>query len=163
MRVKRDVRPLELHSMTTITLIGTRLAEEGAEFVYQGEAPGCSGCPYREQCLNLESGVRYRITAVRENAQVLDCAMHDEGVRAVEVEKAPVLANVLDQQAFSGSKTTIPGQCPHTSCPSHEYCVPEGISDDMEYRIQEIIGDPPHDYCILERDLTLVKLRQPER
>lgn len=31
--------------MTTVTLIGTRLADTGREFVYQGESPDCEGCP----------------------------------------------------------------------------------------------------------------------
>jgi len=80
--------------MSTVTLIGDRLAEVDREFVYRGEAPGCEGCPYRSQCLNLTEGKRYRITDIRENAQLLDCAVHDKGVRAVEVEPANVRANV---------------------------------------------------------------------
>ncbi len=80
--------------MTTVTLVGTRLAEAGEEFVYRGEASGCEGCPYRDQCLNLTTGNRYRITNVRQSGQTLDCAMHQDGVRAVEVEPAPIQANV---------------------------------------------------------------------
>jgi len=72
--------------MSTLTLVGTRLAEPGTEFVYRGEASGCTGCPYRDQCLTLTEGHRYRITDVRENASTLDCAVHADGVRAVEVE-----------------------------------------------------------------------------
>ncbi len=53
------------------------------------------------------------------------------------------------------------GPCPHTECPSHPYCEPAGADFDEEYRIDEIIGDPPHDYCMLDRDLTLVELEAP--
>jgi Uncharacterized protein conserved in archaea len=74
--------------VATVTLIGSRLAEEGTEFVYQGDSEACDGCPYRGQCLNLVDGRRYRVTDVRENTQTLDCAVHDTGVRAVEVEPA---------------------------------------------------------------------------
>ncbi len=84
--------------MSTVTLVGTRLAEPGTEFVYQGEADGCAGCPYRSQCLNLSPETTYRITDVRENAQTLECAMHDNGVRAVEVEPVSVRANVPSQR-----------------------------------------------------------------
>lgn len=143
--------------MSTVTLIGTRLAEVGTEFVYQGEAPACEGCPYRAQCLNLSEGRKYRVTAVRDGAQRLECGVHDDGVRAVEVEPAPVLANVPSQGAFAGSKAQLAGPCPYTDCPSHVYCEPDGAAFDEEYQITEVVGDPPHDYCMLERELTLVE------
>jgi hypothetical protein len=142
--------------MPQVTLIGTRLAEEGTEFVYRGESPACEGCPYRGQCLNLEEGRRYRVTAVR-NSGTLECAVHDTGVTAVEVEPAPVRANVASTVAYSGSTASLEGPCPHTECPSHEYCEPMGADFDEQYRIREVIGEPPHDFCILDRDLTLVE------
>jgi len=148
--------------MTTVTLVGTRLAETGTEFVYRGEADGCAGCPYRDQCLNLTVGRRYRVTEVRESGQVLDCAVHDTGVKAVEVEPAAVRANVPKKGAYAGSGASLAGPCPHTDCPSHEYCEPMGADFETEYRIQEVVGDPPHDYCYLDRDLTLVELEAPE-
>ncbi|MDX1746010.1 MAG: UPF0179 family protein, partial [Halobacteriales archaeon] len=110
--------------MAGLTLIGTRLATPGQEFVYHGEAPGCEGCPYRDQCLNLSVDRRYRVTEVRENAPTLECAVHDDGVVAVEVEPAPIRANVPAGRAYAGSKARLAGPCPHTECPSHEYCEP---------------------------------------
>ncbi len=148
--------------MSHVTLIGDRLATAGTEFVYQGESDACEGCPYRQQCLNLTEGVRYEVTSVRENGQLLDCAVHDTGVRAVEVEPASMTVNVASKGAYAGSKVQLPGPCPHTECPSHEYCVPDGADFDAEYRIDEIRGDPPHDFCYLDRDLTLVELAPPE-
>ncbi|WP_207587930.1 UPF0179 family protein [Halomontanus rarus] len=148
--------------MSTVTLIGTRLAEPGTEFVYEGEADGCAGCPYRSQCLNLEEDTRYRVTSIRENAQTLECAMHDGGVRAVEVEPVSVTANVPSKGAYAGSKTGLKGPCPYVECPSHEYCEPDGVSFDEEYRIDEIFGDPPHEVCHLDRALSLVELALKE-
>jgi len=142
--------------MPTVTLIGERLAEAGTEFVYGGESEACEGCPYRKQCLNLVEGRRYRVTGTRESG-TLECAVHDAGVTAVEVEPAPVLANVDSSSAYAGSKTTLEGPCPYTECPSHEFCEPAGAGFDEERRIAEVIGDPPHDYCMLDRDLTLVE------
>ncbi|WP_049925282.1 UPF0179 family protein [Halopiger goleimassiliensis] len=145
--------------MSTVTLVGTRLAEPGTEFVYQGEADGCAGCPYRSQCLNLSTDTTYRVTEVRENAQTLECAMHDGGVRAVEVEPVTaVRANIHGKGAFAGSKTSLPGPCPYVECPSHDYCEPDGVDFDEEYRISEILGEPPHDVCHLDRSLELVEL-----
>jgi uncharacterized protein (UPF0179 family) len=143
--------------MGQLTLIGTRLAREGEEFVYRGETAACEGCPYRDQCLNLTEGRRYRVTDLRENASTLDCNVHDGGVTAIEVEPAPVKANVPSANAYSGSKSKLGGDCPHTGCPSHEYCVPLGASQDTEYRIASVEGEPPHDHCRLGRDLTLVE------
>jgi uncharacterized protein (UPF0179 family) len=148
--------------MSEVTLIGTRLAEAGREFVFRGETSACEGCPYRGQCLDLTVGTRYRITNVRENAQTLECAVHDGGVRAVEVEPTSIRANVPSRRAYAGSKAKLAGDCPHTDCPSHTYCVPDGADFDVEYRIDEVVGEPPHDYCMLDRDLTLVEFAPRE-
>ncbi|MFB6091789.1 MAG: UPF0179 family protein [Haloquadratum sp.] len=148
--------------MSQVTLIGDRLATPGTEFVYEGESEACEGCPYRQQCLNLTEGVRYEVTDVRESGQLLDCAVHDTGVRAVEVAPASITANVASQSAYAGGKVSLPGPCPHTECPSHEYCVPEGADFETEYRIDEVRGDPPHEFCYLDRELTLVELAPPE-
>jgi uncharacterized protein (UPF0179 family) len=147
--------------MATVTLVGQRLAEEGSEFVYLGESSLCEGCPYREQCLNLEPDVRYRVTGVRDSG-TLECAVHDTGVTAVEVEPAPVRANVDASGAYAGSTVSLEGPCPHTDCPSHEYCEPAGAAFGERHRISEVLGDPPHDYCALDRDLTLVEFAPPE-
>lgn len=141
-----------------LTLVGTRLAQAGTEFVYQGESSGCAGCPYRKQCLNLEVGTRYEVTDVREGGQVLDCAVHDEGVLAVEVEKTTFEANVPSKGAYAGSKVAMAGECSHIECPSHHLCEPLGADLDREYRIVEILGDPPHEHCALGRELTQVEL-----
>jgi len=148
--------------MATLTLIGHRLAEVGQEFVYNGEASACEGCPYRDQCLTLTEGRRYTITDIREGGNRLDCGVHDEGVVAVEVEPAPIRANVASSTAYAGSAVSLEGPCPHTGCPSHEYCEPTGAEFDGEYRISEVAGDPPHDYCMLDRDLTLVEFEAPD-
>ncbi|MFB6169706.1 MAG: UPF0179 family protein [Haloarculaceae archaeon] len=148
--------------MTTITLIGTRLAETGSEFVYRGEADACEGCPYRNQCLNLTEGHRYRVRSVREGGQTLECGVHDDGVVAVEVEPVGVAVNVPSKGAYAGSKGKLAGPCPHTECPSHALCVPMGVDFDREYRITEVEGDPPHDDCALDRSLTTVEFAPPE-
>ncbi|MFB6160968.1 MAG: UPF0179 family protein [Haloferacaceae archaeon] len=148
--------------MSRVTLVGTRLADPGREFVFEGEAGGCEGCPYRSQCLGLTEGIRYRVVDVRDGAQTLDCAVHDDGVRAVEVEPATVPATVASRSAYAGSRASLEGPCPHTECPSHPYCVPDGADFDREYRIEEVLGEPPHDYCQLDRDLTLVEFAPPD-
>jgi hypothetical protein len=148
--------------MSNVSLVGARLAEPGTEFVYQGPSSACEGCPYRSQCLNLTEGRRYTVTSVRENTQILDCAVHDTGVRAVEVEPASIPANVPSKSAYSGSKAKLAGSCPHSECPSHPLCDPLGADFENEYQIQEVVGDPPHDHCKLDRELTQVELAAEE-
>ena len=147
--------------MAKVTLIGERLAEVGTEFVYGGESEACEGCPYREQCLNLAEGSRYRVASVRDSG-TLECAVHEAGVTAVEVEPAPVLANVPSNVAYAGSKAELAGPCQYTECPSHEFCEPAGAEFGEEYQITEVAGDPPHDYCMLDRELTLVEFATDE-
>ncbi|MEF8894618.1 UPF0179 family protein [Halodesulfurarchaeum sp.] len=146
-----------------LTLVGTRLATKDREFVYRGESAGCEGCPYRKQCLNLETGVRYSITEVRDGGEILDCAVHEEGVVAVEVEPTTIEANVHSKGTYAGSRVTLAGPCPHTDCPSHELCEPMGAKMDDEYRIVEIHGTPPHETCHLNRSLTKVTLAPTDR
>jgi len=148
--------------MSTVTLIGTRLAESGQEFVYRGSSPSCDGCPYQNQCLNLDEDIKYRVVDTRDNAQKLECQVHDQGVRAVEVEPAPIRANIYAKNAYAGSRVQLPGSCPYTECPSHQYCEPEAGSFDRDYKISEIIGDPPHEDCRIDRDLTLALLPSDE-
>lgn len=147
--------------MTSVTLVGERLAEPGREFVYEGETSACADCPYRDQCLNLDVGTRYRVTGRREGAQSLPCAVHEDDVTAVEVEECAVRMNVPSQQALAGNRTTLAGPCPHLDCPSHEYCVPSGVRMDRSYRIETVNGDPPHETCRLDRELTLVEGDDP--
>lgn len=147
--------------MSTVTLLGERLARPGQAFVYEGEAPGCDGCPYREQCLNLEEGTAYRVTAVREGAQRLPCAVHEDDVVAVEVEPTAVTIAVPSTRAMAGNRASLAGPCPHVECPSHEYCIPAGAAMDRTYRIEAVEGEPPHETCLLDRELTLVEVSDP--
>ncbi|MFO7926658.1 MAG: UPF0179 family protein [Halobacteriota archaeon] len=142
--------------MAKVTLLGEHLASAGTEFVYGGESTACEGCPYRNQCLNLTEGRRYRVTETRDSG-TLECAVHATGVTAVEVEPASVLANVASNAAYAGSKAKLEGPCPYTECPSHDLCEPAGADFDTEYQIAEVVGEPPHDHCMLDRELTLIE------
>ena len=147
--------------MTTLTLIGARLAEPGRTFVYEGEAPGCVDCPYRNQCLNLSVGSPYEISTIREGAQRLPCAVHEDDVIAVEVEETTVSLNVPDGHAMAGNRARLAGPCPYIECPSHEYCIPAGATLEQSYRIETVHGEPPHETCSLDRELTLVEAGEP--
>ncbi|MDY6765473.1 MAG: UPF0179 family protein, partial [Halobacteria archaeon] len=120
-------------------------------------------CPHRKSCLNLKEGVRYRIMEVREGGQTLDCAIHDGGVRAVEVAESPILAQVESKAAFEGSKVTIEEDaCDKTQCPAYSFCVPDGFDFGEKYTINEVVGDNPVD-CYYDKSLKLVELEKEEK
>lgn len=140
------------------TLIGTLLAKEGREFIYRGETEKCGGCPHRDSCLNLEEGVRYRVTEVIEGKDELDCSIHEEGVSPVKVEEAPIVASVGSRKAFEGAVVSLnEDACDRKDCPGYKYCVPEGCDFDESYEIEEVLGDNPAD-CHYDRSLKLVEL-----
>src|SRR5665648_1194397 len=76
-----------------ITLIGTKLAKVGSEFVYKGPADDCDPCRIKNVCLNLRKGAKYRIVNLRPGV-VHNCEIHDGGVKTVEVVETPIKANV---------------------------------------------------------------------
>ncbi len=88
---------------TMITLIGARLAKEGNEFIFEGQAPECDRCRLKNTCMGLEKGRKYRIVKLK-NDTVHECFVHDEGARVVEVIKAPVQAVIDSKKAVKGAK-----------------------------------------------------------
>jgi len=150
--------PTHTMSESSITLIGTSLAEVGQEFIFRGAAEPCEDCPHRDTCLNLDEGVRYRVMDVRDGGQELDCAVHEDGVRAVDVAESPVLAQVPSKKAFEGSDVTIEEDaCDKTDCAAYKFCVPDGFDFGESYTINEVVGDNPAD-CHYDRSLNLVEL-----
>ncbi len=88
---------------TMITLIGARLAQEGTEFIFEGQAPECDQCRLKNTCMGLEKGRRYRVVKLK-NDTVHECFVHDGGARVVEVIKAPVQAVIDSKKAVKGAK-----------------------------------------------------------
>lgn len=52
-------------SDTKITLIGSRLAREGLEFIFKGEMPECKKCRLKNTCLNLEPGAGIKLLELK--------------------------------------------------------------------------------------------------
>ncbi|MCL2550477.1 MAG: UPF0179 family protein [Methanimicrococcus sp.] len=95
--------------MTTaskITVIGNRLAKPGETFYFLEEQAECKKCKIRGTCLNLDSGRKYEVVSVR-NSTLLDCELHDGGVLAVNVKKAPIEAFVDSKKAVVGAKISF--------------------------------------------------------
>ena len=61
-------------SKTKVTLVGTVLAKQGVEFIYEGEVAECDTCKVKKACNNLQKGRKYRIVSVRTTHH--ECAVH---------------------------------------------------------------------------------------
>lgn len=95
--------------MTTvakITVIGNRLAKAGNTFYFLGEQEECKKCKIRGTCLNLDAGRKYEVVSVR-NSTLLNCALHDGGVLAVNVKNAPIEAYIDSKKAVEGAKISF--------------------------------------------------------
>jgi len=127
---------------TTITLIGSKLATPGAQFIFRGPAEECEKCKLKNVCLNLDKNKKYQVTVVR-NGNEHDCQMHETGVKAVEVVPSPIIVSIESRKVFNGSKIVFEAPKCLESCTSYEVCHPAGIVSGDRYTISEVIGDGP--------------------
>ncbi|BBL69179.1 UPF0179 family protein [Methanoculleus chikugoensis] len=143
---------------TKVTLIGTKLAKQGLDFVYEGDScPECENCRVRKACHNLQPGRKYRVAAVRTNTRH-DCPVHHEAVIAVDVMEAPLVALIGADMAIANSRISYEFSCPRTGCRSYRLCRPDGIIEGEKYVVGEVLGNAP-DVCERGRALKLVELR----
>ncbi len=144
---------------TQITLIGTKLANIGMEFIFKGPTPECDTCKLRNTCMNLEPDRRYRILGIRGEL-VHDCPIHEDGVRAVEITESPIIAAMDSRKAFAGSRIVFePMNCDKTDCPMYEVCHPIGLKEGDRCTIAEVMGESPED-CLKGWSLKLVELKR---
>ncbi|MDD2440000.1 MAG: UPF0179 family protein [Methanosarcinaceae archaeon] len=146
-----------IESDTKITLIGSRLAKEGLEFIFKGEMPECEKCRLRNTCLNLESGRRYRIERIRNN-EVHKCFLHEGGVLAVDVSRAPVPATMESRKAVEGARFVYePPKCDTKDCKEYESCHPQALLSGDKCKIVEVLENIDTE-CTAGHSLKKVKL-----
>ena len=141
-----------------ITLIGTELAKQGLEFVYEGSLDECKPCSLKKACNNLKEGKKYRIVNVRPTRH--DCMVHRNGAFAVEVVESPVAALIAAEMAIRNSRIQYEYTCTKEDCPSYDLCHPDGIVEGEKYMVVEVIGGAPGP-CEKGRTLQLVNLLSP--
>jgi len=125
--------------MVTLTMVGTDIAAVGTEFIAMGETEGCSNCKFRNVCITLEKGRKYRITAVRPVTH--SCIAHEDEVRVVEVEQVPRrIALESGRFLMDGATITFPGSsCKKFSCKYYSLCNPAGIDAGMKIKAIKIV------------------------
>jgi Uncharacterized protein conserved in archaea len=151
------MRLRKMKEETKVTLIGSKLANVGTEFIFVGASDECENCKLRNSCINLEKGRRYRVVGKRGDV-LHGCVLHDGGVKAVEVVEAPLVATIEPKKAFSGSKITYePIDCDIRDCEFFDLCHPEGIWRRDTCTITKVLGGI--DDCRKGYDLKLVELK----
>ncbi|MCX9084466.1 MAG: UPF0179 family protein [Candidatus Methanoperedens sp.] len=146
-------------SDTIITLIGTRLAKVGTEFVFRGAAKECEPCKFKKTCLSLNQGSKYRISNLRNTAK-LDCFVHDSGVCAVEVVEAPIRIAIESRKAIKGSKIAYEQlNCNYPDCENIMLCRPPGIRAGDKFNILNI-EDEIEEPCNKNYQLKVVEVKR---
>ena len=122
---------------TTITLIGSKLAKPGVEFIYRGPQPECEGCKLKAVCLNLDKDKKYVIVSLKSGSEH-ECKLHDTSVRAVEATPCPIIVAIESRKAFNGSKLTYEEPKCVKTCPNYDACHPIGLVSGEKYTIADV-------------------------
>jgi uncharacterized protein (UPF0179 family) len=141
---------------TKVTLVGTVLAKQGIEFIYEGEVAECDTCKVKKACNNLQIGRKYRIVSVRSTHH--ECRVHLNGATAVEVMEAPITALINADMAIVNSKIKIDLSCNKSDCRSYPLCRPDGVVDGEKYIVTDVLGNAS-DICPKGRALKLVDIK----
>ena len=141
----------------TITLIGSRLATVGNEFIFRGTPGECEKCKLKHTCLNLDKDKKYRIIGLRHGMDH-ECQLHDVSVRAVEVAACPIIVAIESRKAFNGSKILFEAPECDDACPKYAMCHPEGLASGEKYTIAGVMGEDPG-ACPKGLTLKIVELR----
>lgn len=139
-----------------LTLIDSKTAKVGYEFINYGDTDECRDCKLINACIkNLENGRKYRIVNTRDIEH--DCKITGRAL-LVEVEECDVFG-VLDQRkAFVGSKIEfVPVSCDNIFCNNMKYCKPEGLKNGDACKILDATGKIE---CEMGNDFVLVKLKR---
>lgn len=141
---------------TKVTLVGTVIAKQGTEFIYEGEIPDCGTCKVKKACHNLQKGRKYRIVTVRTTHH--ECPVHLNGATAVEVTEAPITLLISPEMAIINSKIKPDMSCNKSDCRSFALCRPEGVVEGEKYIVADVLGNAP-DICEKGRSLKLVEIK----
>jgi len=141
---------------TKVTLVGTVLAKQGVEFIYEGEVAECDTCKVKKACNNLQKGRKYRIVSVRTTHH--ECLVHLNGATAVEVMEAPITILINPDMAIVNSKIKPELSCNKSDCRSFDLCRPEGVVSGEKYVVSDVLGNAPN-ICEKGRSLKLVEIR----
>ncbi|MEM0129817.1 MAG: UPF0179 family protein [Thermoplasmata archaeon] len=140
--------------MAEITLLASPQAKEGFEFVYQGGAPVCRTCPFRQACLTLDPGRRYTVVRVRPVSH--PCALQETTAQVVEVRAVPRTLLVEARAATAGARIDV-GRfpCSRLDCPHWNDCAGPTLPPKQTFHIVRVLPAPAE--CRIGRSLKQVE------
>ena len=98
---------------TKVTLVGTVMAKQGVEFIYEGEVAGRDNREVKKACNNLQPGSTSMVSVRTTRRQ---CGVPFNGTAALQVMDAPVFALINADMAIVNSKIKLDLSCPKTEC-----------------------------------------------
>lgn len=139
-----------------LTIVDSKIAKVGYEFINYGDAEECQGCKLINACINnLEKGRKYRIVKKRDIEH--DCKITGRAF-VVEVEECDINGVLDGGKVFIGSKIKFSHtNCDNIFCKNMKYCKPEGLKNGDECKILDSLGKTE---CEIGKDLTLLKLKR---
>lgn len=122
---------------TIVTIVGSSLAKEGADFVYCGPAPECQSCKVFKVCHNtkLRAGRRYTVVAVRPAKHA--CLLHEDSALAVNVVDADIEILLPADKEKSRTRIVYESFCDEEYCRYYPLCHPAGVSNGVKYIVKE--------------------------
>jgi len=122
-----------------ITLIGSKLAKTGNEFIYYGMLKECESCKSKKICHEgMVVGRRYRILGVRSADH--PCGVHEGGVKVVEIQLSQEIPMLIEsRKALEGLTLSDSIRCNNIVCENYFLCNPEGLTE--KYRIIKVFKD----------------------
>ena len=134
------IHDLKGRNPAAITLLGREQARVGHRFIYSGPLQDCRECQLKNICFNLVEGRRYLVKHVREKAH--PCAVFEDGVRVVEVERVPFRAGIPRSMIVEGSVITFhPQGCRSPDCSDYLLERPPDVPDGTRIRIIGILSE----------------------
>ncbi len=74
------------------------------------------------------------------NKDIHECFLHDSGVLAVDVSKAPILTTLESRKAVDGARIMYePPKCGKRGCEIYDICHPEGLLKGDKCKIVEVL------------------------
>lgn len=143
--------------MTSITIIGEKLANKDEEFIFIGPQNDCKNCKLKNICFNLKQYHQYKITSVRDKRH--SCSVHAGDAIVVEVDEQPI-ETTIEKKYTKGSVITYETkECNEKLCLYYDLCTNKALEPDKKYLITDILDDIP---CSKGETIQRVTLKEKE-
>jgi uncharacterized protein len=143
--------------MTSITIVGEKLANKDEEFIFIGPQNDCKNCKLKNICFNLKQYHQYKITSVRDKRH--SCSVHTGDAIVVEVDEQPI-ETTIEKKYTKGSVITYEKkECNEKLCLYYDLCTNKALEPDKKYLITDILDDIP---CSKGESIQRVTLKEKE-